>query len=111
MILEDLFHQMDTSVRGYVGQADDTAVWELIEKDESPEIFVHRHQNAAFVPGPQQQHSVTGVRTAFPGLQYVMASSPQPFGQAMAGTAVYEKPHRAATVTSSSVSCAMTACA
>jgi hypothetical protein len=111
VVFEDLFHQLDTPVRRYIGQADNAAGRGLIEKDESTEILIHGHQNTVFDPGSLQQHSVTGIRTALPGLHHVMTLCPQPFGQTMAGTAVDEKLHRVATVTSSSVSWAMMACA
>jgi hypothetical protein len=38
VVFKDLFHQLDTPVRRYIGQADNATVRGLIEKDENPEI-------------------------------------------------------------------------
>jgi hypothetical protein len=84
---------------------------DALHVDQRPEIRIDSHEDAPFGRRPFQQGVIPWVWSHLPGREDIMPLGPEPRGQALPGAPIHQKFHGVVTVTASSVSPAMTACA
>lgn len=102
-------HQLNTLRGGNIGHTHHAAVRCFFDEEKLAEIFVHRHQDAAFGSRPPEKNAVTRVRPSFSRLDDIMTAFPQVCRQTLARAAINKKLHRPAIRTASSVSWAIIA--
>lgn len=104
-------HQRNALLRWHVWQSNQSAMGNIVHKNQFSEVSIYRNQDPVLRFRQFQQASIARVRAERLGFQHVMSVIAKPFRQSASSAPVYQELHSSATETAASVSRAMIACA
>ena len=104
-------HQRNALLRWNIRQSNQSAMGNIVHKNQFSEVSVYRNQDPVLRFRQFQQASIARVRPERLGLQHVVSVIAKPFRQAASSAPVHQELHSSATETAASVSRAMIACA